>query len=889
MSSLNSSEVSCLQQTVTSLNSLNHIVKELSSALDFNVQFSHSLYRMATLLGAERLTFFLLKAEPDGEQKLVAKRGESRGMQRSFGDWLSGHQPVEELPFGEADEFVIPIVGIAGEVVKTGKSIFVHNVAEDQRHFKGLSDDTNLRTRNMLAVPVLASQFQDESVLGVLQAINKNELLGRGFNKNDEQILSAFAAHLATFVSNAQLYSTAKNAAMQSRSLLKVSRALGQQLKIGPLAHVIVTEVQQLLNSERATLFVVDGTDLFTTSAMSCGVGMELPIKRDVEDKIRFPKSSGLVGVAVMEKRCFVVDDAYKDDRFNRKMDRLTGFRTKSVMCMPIMDNDGDVVAVIQVINKLSEKNTVINFSGEDVSLVRAFASQTAVAIGNCNLFEATEKALNSAYLQIRELKFLLSVTHGMGARSGNILQVMLSQLKDLVKADHYRLFLVDDSSPGYFYDVNDQSRLSFSLAKGIAGHCIGERREIVCERDAQRHACFDPEVDSIQGAALDNFAIVPITIPRSTDVEEGDSEGDSEHSDEPAKCVGAIALQNETHKKKLTLPDIKLLRAFCTQAGLSLSRSEQIARVLKETQEQARPIDRSAASYLRQKHQMNVHNVGVSSFQINISDLEFIEVIGEGSYGSVWKARLTSEPDKFVAVKRLFTQVSSVEAFCSEGALQMQLDHPNIVKLRGVVTDPSQLSIITEFCERGSVADFLISGRRLPLRRRKQIVYEIAQAMEFLHFQCNPPILHRDLKSDNILLAKDWTAKVSDFGLSRFFQSRRGRRMTQVGTPIFMAPEVLLGENYDEKSDVFSFAIVMYEILCELEPYEELELMQVVVQVVNENLRPDIPPVLEDDPAFIEYIKLMRECWHKLPSQRPDFAAIVRRLDRIRAKEPSS
>jgi len=232
------------------------------------------------------------------------------------------------------------------------------------------------------------------------------------------------------------------------------------------------------------------------------------------------------------------------------------------------------------------------------------------------------------------------------------------------------------------------------------------------------------------------------------------------------------------------------------------------------------------------------------------------------------------------------------------------QLNHANIVQFIGAVTEPSNLCIITQFCPRGSLADLLLD-ESIPMSyaRKLKFALDAAKGMKYLH-EWNPVILHRDLKSDNLLVARDWTVKVGDFGLTRFLSEKKA--MTQVGTPMWMAPEIIIGKLYTEKADVYAFGIILWEILTRLEPYEDKEPMQIVVEVVNEDLRPTLPPEFREapkdgsppDPKGIPagtgtappnqmaLVALMKDCWHKDPNQRPTFQVVERRLQEMFANE---
>lgn len=144
---------------------------------------------------------------------------------------------------------------------------------------------------------------------------------------------------------------------------------------------------------------------------------------------------------------------------------------------------------------------------------------------------------------------------------------------------------------------------------------------------------------------------------------------------------------------------------------------------------------------------------------------------------------------------------------------------------------------------------------------------------MNYLHHR-NPPIVHRDLKSSNLLVDKSWTVKVGDFGLSKlkdatFLTTKSGR-----GTPQWMAPEVLRDEPLTEKSDVYSFGVILWELMTESIPWNKLNPLQVVGVVGFMDRRLDIPENI--DPHISSII---RDCWNSRPESRPSFEDIIQRM----------
>lgn len=148
---------------------------------------------------------------------------------------------------------------------------------------------------------------------------------------------------------------------------------------------------------------------------------------------------------------------------------------------------------------------------------------------------------------------------------------------------------------------------------------------------------------------------------------------------------------------------------------------------------------------------------------------------------------------------------------------------------------------------------------------------------MAYLHHG-NPPVLHRDLKSANLLLDDSYTAKVCDFGLSRL--KAQARSMTgNCGTVQWMAPEVLANMSYDEKADVFSYGIILWELLSRECPYEGMTAIQCALAVLNRDKRPEIPKWCP--PSFHALIK---SCVKKDPTERPSFSQVILALDAMEA-----
>ncbi|GLI69747.1 hypothetical protein VaNZ11_014425 [Volvox africanus] len=256
---------------------------------------------------------------------------------------------------------------------------------------------------------------------------------------------------------------------------------------------------------------------------------------------------------------------------------------------------------------------------------------------------------------------------------------------------------------------------------------------------------------------------------------------------------------------------------------------------------------------------------------EINPDELTFKNRIGIGSYGEVYRGTWRGTE---VAIKRFLEQNLSqvtIKEFRDEVMIMSKLRHPNIVLFMGAVTQSNQLAIVTQFMPRGSLFRMLHRTREvLDPRRRLNMALDIAKGMEYLH-NCKPVLVHRDLKSPNLLVDKDYTIKVCDFGLSQVKMNTFLTAKSQGGSPAWMAPEILRGEPCDEKSDVFSFGVILYELVTGKEPWDELNPMQVVGAVGFSGRRMSLPTDLA--PAVTE---LIISCWATSPKERPSFTQIL-------------
>ncbi|KAL3366592.1 hypothetical protein AABB24_011341 [Solanum stoloniferum] len=273
-----------------------------------------------------------------------------------------------------------------------------------------------------------------------------------------------------------------------------------------------------------------------------------------------------------------------------------------------------------------------------------------------------------------------------------------------------------------------------------------------------------------------------------------------------------------------------------------------------------------------------------VADCEIPWEDIALGERIGLGSYGEVYRGEWHGTE---VAVKKFLDQDitgESLEEFRSEVRIMKRLRHPNVVLFMGAVTRSPHLSIVTEFLHRGSLYRLIHRpNHQLDERRRLRMALDAARGMNYLH-NCTPMIVHRDLKSPNLLVDKNWVVKVCDFGLSRMKHSTFLSSRSTAGTAEWMAPEVLRNEPSNEKCDVYSFGVILWELCTLQQPWGGMNPMQVVGAVGFQHRRLDIPDYM--DPAIADII---RKCWQTDPKLRPSFAEIMAALKPLQKPITSS
>ncbi|XP_067301454.1 ephrin type-B receptor 4b isoform X2 [Pseudorasbora parva] len=275
---------------------------------------------------------------------------------------------------------------------------------------------------------------------------------------------------------------------------------------------------------------------------------------------------------------------------------------------------------------------------------------------------------------------------------------------------------------------------------------------------------------------------------------------------------------------------------------------------------------------------------------EIDVSFVKIEEVIGAGEFGEVCRGRLRvpGRKESCVAIKTLKGGYTDKQRrdFLSEASIMGQFQHPNIIHLEGVITASCPVMILTEYMENGALDSFLrLNDGQFTAIQLVGMLRGIASGMKYL---CEMSFVHRDLAARNILVNSNLVCKVSDFGLSRFLteNSSDPTYTSSLGGKIpirWTAPEAIAFRKFTSASDVWSYGILMWEVMSFGErPYWDMS-NQDVINAIEQDYRLPAPP---ECPAALH--QLMLDCWQKERSARPRFCAIVSALDRL-IRNPAS
>ncbi|MEM7465677.1 MAG: GAF domain-containing protein [Pseudomonadota bacterium] len=329
-------------------------------SLDLDVLLTRLVTLISDALDAERASLFLYDNETHELYSRIAQ-----------GDL------VDEIRFN-AD------LGIAGSAYRTNEYLIIDDAYNDSRFNKSVDEETGYVTKRILAVPVRNRAGQ---VIGVGEVLNRRD---GPFSHADAAVIQAFTTHIAGAIENAQLSERQRINAHEESRFHEVSQAISSELDIDVLLKKIMSIATELLDAERSTLFLYDPRTNELWSRVAEGID---------EKEIRFPANAGIAGEVFSTQKSVNIPDAYADPRFNQSVDKMTGFKTSTILCVPVISRQGNTLGVVQVLNHKGGP-----FRQRDEKRLEMLASQSAIALDNARLFSEVLSERNYSNNVLRSL-----------------------------------------------------------------------------------------------------------------------------------------------------------------------------------------------------------------------------------------------------------------------------------------------------------------------------------------------------------------------------------------------------------------------------------------------------------------------------------------------------
>eukprot|EP01113_Clastostelium_recurvatum_P011680 TRINITY_DN1597_c0_g1_i1.p1 TRINITY_DN1597_c0_g1~~TRINITY_DN1597_c0_g1_i1.p1 ORF type:complete len:688 (-),score=192.59 TRINITY_DN1597_c0_g1_i1:164-2140(-) len=342
-------------------------------------------------------------------------------------------------------------------------------------------------------------------------------------------------------------------------------------------------------------------------------------------------------------------------------------------------------------------------------------------------------------------------------------------------------------------------------------------------------------------------------------------------------KLTKAVKLLKEKHAHDVSLRSSSsttggsMSSSVSSTSGLSAEDSAELAAAGELTD-----VVGLRDSLLQMKH------AAPAAVMVN-EEIEFTEKLGAGSSGKVYKG-LYKGKEVAVKVLKSMTETKEIEEFKKEFHIMSAIRSPHVVYFYGAVLEP-KLCMVMEYCSKGSLFH-VINDPNITMGwdRFFQFAIQTVEGINVLH-SWDPQIVHRDLKSLNLLVNDRWEVKVCDFGLSRFNTASNLESLVKMrGTFAYCAPEVYFGEQFSTKSDIYSIGMILWELLVRTmtgryeRPFAEFKNLhfdfQIIIQTAKKGLRPTIPsstPVALSD--------LIKECFDHNTATRPACPEIIARL----------
>jgi adenylate cyclase len=319
--------------------------------------------------------------------------------------------------------------GIAGSVFMTGEPLLILDPYSDPRFNSKIDEQTGFITRNIVCVPIRTVKGD---VIGVAQSLNKRK---GEFTEEDMQLLASMTTQGTVALQGAVFIERMKAMRAQEMEFVELVSEVTADIKLGSLLQRVMGEATRLLNAERSTLFLNDEK----TGELWSEVGQGLN-----SIQIRFPNHRGIAGAVFTSGKSINIPYAYADLRFNPAFDKQTGFFTRSILCVPIVNKNGTVIGVTQVLNKRGGP-----FTSEDESRLRAFTAQISIALENAKLFADVQNMKNYSEAMLESMSngvMTLDDQHAIVTCNAAGLRILRARATEVLDQKADRFFTGDNA-----------------------------------------------------------------------------------------------------------------------------------------------------------------------------------------------------------------------------------------------------------------------------------------------------------------------------------------------------------------------------------------------------------------------------------------------------------
>lgn len=454
-----------------------------------------------------------------------------------FVNWQRGALEFYGSGVGKKQRVPLAQGGIAAFVAQDGNLVNIP-VASQHPHFSKITDD-EYRSRPVIAAPMINESSANHEIFGVAVARGKRGSMT--FTEHDAISLESLSAVIARTLGNFQRYRSdvlnlkrVLTAQDHYIELLTTAESLSSVINKDQLFEMIMLRSRKLVSADRCSLFTTDRNREYLLSKVASGTNRSIVL----------PISHGIAGHVATTGQLLNIPDAYEDPRFNKDVDLSTGYRTKSILCVPIIGRAEQVIGVTQMINKTGE---TMQFTPGDVDLMKAFNVFCGIALSNANLFDDTNTMKN-------RVEGLLNLAMSMSREKylPLILEHISESAIELINAERCTVFLMDDTKEGIIHQTNEKTNAQIAFIKEVV-----KTKSLLNIPDITKDSRYDPTEDSRTSFVSKSFLIAPIM-------------------DEEKNILGIIQIVNKIPGYDglvFTKDDERLVGAMTSFAGYSISK----------------------------------------------------------------------------------------------------------------------------------------------------------------------------------------------------------------------------------------------------------------------------------------------------------------------------